>query len=91
MIVKTDETKVKNTCDQLIAWGFCCNKPAAFLVEKLNTTEYAIMCANHKAGFERIYSSSEVVFHQWTLELNQKFADRAEKANAEIKQRKVNL
>lgn len=87
-IVKTSEAKVKNTCDQLIAWGFCCNKPADFLVERLNSTEYAIMCANHKAGFERRYPNEEIVYHEYSLELNQKFADIADIANQRFEVKK---
>jgi len=83
MIVKTSETKVKNTCDQLIAWGFCCNGEAKFLVEKFNSTEYAIMCEKHKIAFENQYPKADVKYHDWSLELNERFADRANKANLE--------
>lgn len=77
MITKTHETKVKNTCDQLIAWGFCCSKPATFLVKRVNSPEYAIMCETHKKGFERCYPNEQMEFHEYSMELNQAFADEA--------------
>ena len=78
MIVKTHETKVKNTCDQLIAWGFPCSSEARFLVVRADSPEYAIMCEAHKKEFERLYPKAGVEYRAWTLELNQKLAEAAE-------------
>ena len=77
MQTKTSETKVQDTCDTLIAWGFRCSATAAFLVKRINSPEYAIMCEKHRRGFQNQYPREEVIYHKWSLELNQKFADEA--------------
>ncbi len=81
MIEHSPETKVKATCDQLIARNFCCNQPAKFLVKSLDSLEYAIMCEKHKQEFEHRYTHRNSInnyqFYEWNLELNQKFADEA--------------
>ena len=77
MQIKTSETKVKNTCDQLIAWGFCCSKPAEFIVKRVNSPEYAIMGGEHRKGFERQYPNESVEFLDWSLELNEQMAQAA--------------
>lgn len=77
MQTKTSETKVQDTCDTLIAWGFCCQSKAAFLVKRNNSPEYAIMCNSHKTKFQKQYPLEAVEIHEWSLELNQKFADEA--------------
>lgn len=79
MVIETPELKVKETCDQLIAWGFCCNEKAEFLVKKSNSVEYAIMCGKHKQEFEKVHSNIEVEFFDYSLELNQQFANIAKK------------
>lgn len=78
MITKTRETKVKNTCDQLIAPMFCCQEPAAFPVKRNDSPEYAIMCALHRTRFQRQYPNEDVIYHEWNLQLNQKFSEQAE-------------
>jgi hypothetical protein len=35
------------------------------------------LCGSHKKGFERQYPNEPVEFHEWSLDLNQKFADEA--------------
>ncbi len=77
MQTKTSETKVKDTCDTLITWGFCCTEKAEFLIKRTNSPEYAIMCGKHKQGFQRQYPNEQVVYMPWTLELNQQLADAA--------------
>jgi hypothetical protein len=77
-VIKTPECKVKDTCDQLIAWGFCCTKPAAFLVKKTDSPEYAIMCDEHKKSFASHFPNESVDYLPWTLELNQNLAAEAE-------------
>lgn len=71
------EIKVKDTCDTLILWVFCCSEKAAFLVKRKDSPEYAIMCEEHKKDFERIYPNEKVVYHAYSLALNQQFADEA--------------
>jgi hypothetical protein len=76
-VISTHECKVKDTCDQLIAWGFCCDKPAAYLVKEMRLPLYAIMCVSHAGNFRRMFPNADVGYHAWSLELNQKFADEA--------------
>lgn len=77
MQTQTSETKVQDTCDTLVAWGFSCQEKAAFLIKRKDSPEYAIMCNTHKNDFQRHYPSEKVSFHEWSLELNQQFADEA--------------
>ncbi len=79
--IKTSETKIKDTCDQLIAWGFCCNAPAKFLVIRLGSTEYAIMCEQHRRSFEREYPHEFVEYHGYSAELVRRLADEADIRN----------
>ncbi len=85
MQIKSPEIKVKNTCDQLIAWGFCCSRAAEFLVKKTDSPEYAIMCGKHKTEFEKQYPNKKMEFHIYSQELNEKFADQAQKHWSEKK------
>ena len=88
MIEKSAETKVQDKCDTLIAWGFRCSEPAAFLVLNVDSfPEYAIMCEKHKNGFLALYGTTiKVRVVPWTLEMNQKCADLA-KSHWEKKER----
>lgn len=77
-VINSPECKVKETCDQLVAWGFCCTKPAEFIVKKTHSPEYAIMCGEHKKKFAAHFPNEAVEYLPWTLERNQKLAAEAE-------------
>ncbi len=80
MILKTEKTTVKSICDCL--WGKNeCPNPAAFLTKHKTSKMYSIMCEVHQAQFAEIYPNAPVEYHEWSAELNRRFAEEASNGN----------